>query len=65
MTVALLAMAGALYWLALRAGDWLQMATLLKLTWLALLVVAGAVVYFAVLWLLGFRPRDFSKRVIN
>jgi putative peptidoglycan lipid II flippase len=65
MTFALLAMAGALYWLALRAGDWLQMATMLKLAWLALLVVAGAVVYFAVLWLLGFRPRDFSKRIIN
>ncbi len=63
LTLALLAMAGALYWLALRAGDWLQMATLLKLSWLALLVVAGAVVYFAVLGLLGFRPRDFSKRV--
>jgi putative peptidoglycan lipid II flippase len=65
MTLALLAMAGALYWLALRAGDWLQMATMFKLSWLAVLVVAGAVVYFAVLWLLGFRPRDFSKRVIN
>ena len=65
MTLALIAMAGALYWLALRAGDWLQMATIMKLTWLAVLVVAGAVVYFAVLWLLGFRPRDFSKRVIN
>ncbi len=65
MTLALIAMAGALYWLAQRAGDWLQMATLLKLSWLAVLVVAGAVVYFAVLWLLGFRPRDFSKRVIS
>ena len=65
MTLALIAMAGALYWLAMRAGDWLQMATIMKLTWLAVLVVAGAVVYFAVLWLLGFRPRDFSKRVIN
>ena len=65
MTVALLAMASALYWLAMRAGDWLQMATMLKLAWLAVLVVAGAVVYFAVLWLLGFRPRDFSKRVVH
>ena len=65
MTLALIAMAGALYWLALRAGDWLQMVTIMKLTWLAVLVLAGAVVYFAVLWLLGFRPRDFSKRVIN
>ncbi len=65
VTLALLAMAGALYWLAMLAGDWLQMATMLKLSWLAVLVLAGAVVYFAVLWLLGFRPRDFSKRVIN
>ena len=65
MTVALIAMAGALYWLVQWAGDWLQMATLLKLSWLAVLVLAGAVVYFAVLWLLGFRPRDFSKRVIH
>ncbi len=65
MTAALIAMAGALYWLALWAGDWLQMATILKLSWLAVLVVAGAVVYFAVLLLLGFRPRDFSKRVIH
>lgn len=63
MTLALLAMAGALYWLAMRAGDWLQMVTIVKLAWLAVLVVAGAVVYFTVLWLLGFRPRDFSKRV--
>ncbi len=65
MTAALIAMAGALYWLALWAGDWLQMTTFLKLSWLAVLVAAGAVVYFAVLWLLGFRPRDFSKRVIH
>ncbi|HSI25108.1 MAG TPA: murein biosynthesis integral membrane protein MurJ [Methylotenera sp.] len=65
MMFALLVMAGALYWLAIRAGDWLQMVTIMKLTWLAVLVLAGAVVYFAVLWLLGFRPRDFSKRVIN
>jgi putative peptidoglycan lipid II flippase len=63
MTFALLAMAGALYWLAISAGDWLQMVTIMKLAWLAVLVLAGAVVYFAVLWLLGFRPRDFSKRV--
>jgi putative peptidoglycan lipid II flippase len=65
MTLALLAMAGALYWIALHAGDWLQMATMTKLAWLAVLVVVGAAVYFAVLWLLGFRPRDFSKRVIS
>ena len=65
MMAALIVMASALYWLAQRAGDWLQMATVLKLTWLAVLVVVGAVVYFAVLWLLGFRPRDFSKRVIH
>jgi hypothetical protein len=30
-----------------------------------MLVTAGVVVYFAVLVLLGFRPRDFSKRAIS
>ena len=32
---------------------------IVHLTWL---VALGAMVYFAVLWLLGFRVRDFSKR---
>jgi hypothetical protein len=32
---------------------------------LTLLVAGGVVVYFAVLALLGFRPRDFSKRAIS
>ena len=63
MTAALVAMAGVLFWLAQQAGDWLHMATLTKLAWVAILVAVGALVYFTVLWLLGFRPRDFSKRV--
>jgi putative peptidoglycan lipid II flippase len=61
--LALIAMAFALHFLAGLAGDWLQLTTLAKLAWLTLLVVAGAVVYFAALYVLGFRPHDFSKRV--
>lgn len=63
LALALMAMALVLYYLAALAGDWLQMATMAKLAWLAVLVFVGAAVYFAVLYLLGFRPRDFSKRV--
>ena len=62
---ALIAMAFALHYLAGMAGDWLQLTTLAKLAWLTILVVAGAAVYFAALFALGFRPRDFSKRVQN
>ncbi len=61
--VALLLMAVVLYHLSNLAGDWLHMRTMVKLMWISLLVTAGAVSYFAALYALGFRPRDFSKRV--
>ena len=63
LMLALLAMAVALYHISAFAGDWLHLATMFKLMWLGILVVSGAVTYFITLWLLGFRPRDFSKRV--
>lgn len=65
LAAALLGMAVSLYYLARVAGDWLAMTTPQKLLWLCLLVVAGAAVYFAALWLLGFRPKDFSNRVVT
>ncbi len=60
--LALAGMAGALWW-ALRGIDW---AALQTHVWtrigLALgLIAAAAVLYFALLALLGFRPRDFRK----
>ncbi len=63
LLAALSLMALALYYISNLAGDWLHMRTAVKLGWISLLVVAGAVVYFAALYALGFRPRDFSKRV--
>ena len=63
LTIALVIMAFVLHYLAGLAGDWLMLRTASKLMWISLLVLAGAAVYFAALFLLGFRPRDFAKRV--
>jgi len=63
LVIALILMALALCYLSDLAGDWMQIRTISKLMWISILVVAGAIVYFAALWLLGFRPKDFSKRV--
>jgi len=44
---------------------WEQGGMLLRLLRLGVLVVAGAATYFIVLALLGFRPRDFSRRAVQ
>jgi len=54
---------GALLWLL--AGDatsWLAASAAERVGHLALLVVAGASAYFAVLGLLGFRMKDFARQ---
>jgi len=53
----------AVLWLA-TAGDaaWLAMGIAARAANLAWVVLLGAVSYFAALWLLGFRIKDFSKR---
>ena len=51
--------------IAFAAGDaaqWLSWGALHRLMWLTGIVAAGAAVYFATLWILGFRLRDFSQR---
>ncbi len=54
---------GAVIWVAAGASsDWLAASAAQRASWLAGIVVLGAAVYFAVLWLLGFRLRDFSAR---
>ncbi len=45
---------------AMRCG-WRQAARA-KVARLAGVVLLGAATYFAALWLLGFRPRDFVQR---
>jgi putative peptidoglycan lipid II flippase len=45
--------------------SWLTSSGWSRIFRLTELVVAGVVVYFAVLAVLGFRPKDFSKRAVN
>ncbi len=63
VALALVAMAAVLFWLAADSDFWLQSAAWPRIERLALVVIAGATSYFAVLWLSGFRLADFSKRV--
>ncbi|WP_019917601.1 murein biosynthesis integral membrane protein MurJ [Methyloversatilis discipulorum] len=65
MLSALAAMGVVLYFSARVPGDWLQMATLSRILHLCWLVPAGAGAYFAVLFALGFRLRDFSRRAAS
>jgi putative peptidoglycan lipid II flippase len=46
-------------------AHWLEAQGWARILHLTLLVVGGAVVYFVVLFALGFRPRDFYKRGAN
>jgi putative peptidoglycan lipid II flippase len=59
---ALLAMGGVLWFGAGPDGWWLEQGAkerILRLSWV---VAAGGASYFAALWLLGFRLRDFSRQ---
>ncbi len=65
LLVALYLMGGVLWWLGGVDEAWLTMhngAKAFKLTWL---VVAGVVVYFTSLWAMGFRLRDFAKKIAS
>ncbi len=54
---------GACLWFAAGSGDeWLAAKAMTRVVWLAAVVLAGAATYFATLWLLGFRLRDFTRR---
>lgn len=59
-----LAAMGMVLWMVSPASErWLQMQAepLLRMVWLGGIVSAGALVYFCVLWLMGFRLRDFKR----
>jgi putative peptidoglycan lipid II flippase len=62
LAVAVSLMALALWLAAGPATAWLQYAAWEKLWRLAMLVMVGAGVYFAVLWALGFRLKNFMRR---
>jgi len=43
-------------------ASWLTMGAAARAGNLASVVLLGAAAYFAALWLLGFRPADFSRK---
>jgi putative peptidoglycan lipid II flippase len=62
LLLALIALALTLWFGMGREADWLAASALTRVIHLAGLVAAGIAVYFLVLGLLGFRPRDFRRR---
>ncbi|MFN3884444.1 MAG: murein biosynthesis integral membrane protein MurJ [Rhodocyclaceae bacterium] len=62
IVIALAALAATLWFGMGREADWLVASTWTRVVHLAVLVAAGAAVYFATLWSLGFRLRDFRRK---
>ena len=60
---ALVVMAAVLYFAMGDVKQWLQFGIFTRLLYLSGLVALGAISYFSVLFLLGFRPRDYMRRV--
>jgi putative peptidoglycan lipid II flippase len=61
LAVALLVLGAALWFAAGEPADWLRFTLIERLLRLLVIVIFGAVVYFATLWLGGFRFRDFRR----
>jgi putative peptidoglycan lipid II flippase len=62
LAVALVVMAGVLWFGIGQDAAWLTYSLGERAGRLLLLVILGAASYFATLWALGFRPRDFRRR---
>jgi len=62
LAAALLTMGCALWLSGGAADDWLRWSLAERLLRLALVVTLGGAVYFATLWVSGFRWRDFRRR---
>lgn len=61
LALALLLMAAVLWYLAGDGSAWFAMTRLWRVVWLFGLIGLGAGVYFAALWLMGFRLGDFKR----
>ena len=59
---ALLVMVGVLWFAAGTDASWLAYSAMERAYRLAFIVILGASSYFAVLWILGFRLKDFTKQ---
>jgi putative peptidoglycan lipid II flippase len=62
LAVALFVMAAVLHIVAGDNAVWISYKLLPKLTHLVVVLGVGAASYFATLWLLGIRVKDFIKR---
>ena len=62
VVLAVALMAGVLWWLMGKPDWWLAQGFGARILKLSLLVGVGIAVYFAALGLMGFRPRQFSRR---
>jgi len=62
LAVAVYAMCAVLWLAAPSDASWLAMGAAARAANLAWIVALGAATYFAALWLLGFRLKDFSQR---
>jgi putative peptidoglycan lipid II flippase len=62
ISIALAAMGCALWFASGTDSSWLVSSTLDRASRLGWVVALGAIVYFAMLWLLGFRLRNFSQK---
>ena len=65
LVVALIVMGVVLYYVKGETTAWLQFGLMKRLLYITGLVSLGAASYFATLMLLGFRPRDYIRRVIH
>ena len=65
LAIAVSALAVTLHFAMGTSDAWLHARVLHKFLHLSGLVVLGAIVYFAVLWILGLRIKDFMRRTAN
>ena len=65
LTMAVSVMAGILHFVSNYIGNWLMLAPWQRLSCLTGIVFIGMLSYFCTLALLGFRPKDFTKRVAS
>ena len=65
LAIAVYAMGAVVWLIAGPDAPWLSMDAAARAAHLIGVVLAGAATYFAVLWLLGFRLADFSKRGVE
>ena len=64
LALAMVVMGAVLWFAAGDAAQWLSGGVLARAGRLAGVVAAGAATYFAALWAMGFRLRDFQKRAL-